>query len=58
MSLSPQLQNRLDDFAKSKGMSTEEAIEFILTSWLRDNPVRNPNDDGMTPDELNASNNG
>ena len=58
MPLSPLLPSKLDYFAKSKGMSNDEAIEFILSSWLRDNPTRGPEDEGMSPDELNASNNG
>lgn len=58
MEFSPELDDRLTRFSASKNLSREDAIAFILETWLRENPVNPERDNGLAPDELNASNDG
>jgi hypothetical protein len=58
MQLPPQLQSKLETFAKSKSLSTDDAVAFIIEAYLREHPVPAADDNGLAPDELNASNDG
>lgn len=58
MEIPVDLQQKIDEFAQTKSLTRDEAVLFILNAWFARAENPRPEERGLAPDELNASNDG